>query len=158
MVWWPRPADTAEMMSLPFQVRFTVRSYELDTQGHLNSAVYHQYGEQVRWEYLRAAGTPLEKLFESGVGAVQLESTIRFRHELRAGDEVDVSCGIAWGDGKTFQIAQEYRRADGTLVAELRSLCGLLDLTERRLIPDPRGYLRSHAAAPEVLGLADRVG
>jgi acyl-CoA thioester hydrolase len=69
---------------------------------------------------------------------------------------VDVSCGFAWGDGKTFQIGQEYRRADGTLVAELRCVCGLLDLAERRLIPDPRSYLRSRAAAPEVLGLSQR--
>ena len=141
------------MTSSTFQLRFTVRSYELDTQGHLNSAVYHQYAEHVRWECLRAAGVPLERLFESGVGAVQLECTIRFRRELRAADEVEVSCRFVGGEGKTFQIAQQFRRADGTLVAELDCRCGLLDLTERRLVPDPVGYLRSRAAAPEVLGL-----
>jgi acyl-CoA thioester hydrolase len=134
-----------------------VRSYELDTQGHLNSAVYHQYGKHVRWECLRAAGIPLEKLFDSGIGAVQLECMIRFHRELRVGDGVDVSCCFAWGDGKTFQIGQEYRRTDGTLVAELRCVCGLLDLAERRLIPDPGSYLRSLAAAPELLGPAQRV-
>lgn len=45
-------------MTPPFTVRVTVRAYELDTQGHLNSAVYHQYGDHARWECLRAAASP----------------------------------------------------------------------------------------------------
>ena len=39
-----------------FQVRVTVRGYELDSLGHLNQAVYLQYAEHARWEILRAAG------------------------------------------------------------------------------------------------------
>ncbi|GAA1817745.1 hypothetical protein HC028_20920 [Planosporangium flavigriseum] len=77
---------------MPFSVRITVRGYELDTQGHLNSAVYHQYGEHARWEYLKAAGVTTDKLLASGVGPVQLEATIKFFRELRGGDEVDVTC------------------------------------------------------------------
>jgi acyl-CoA thioester hydrolase len=30
-------------------MRIMVRSYELDAQGHLNAAVYHQYGEHAAW-------------------------------------------------------------------------------------------------------------
>jgi acyl-CoA thioesterase FadM len=33
---------------MTFTVRIVVRGYELDVQGHLNSAVYHQYGEKKR--------------------------------------------------------------------------------------------------------------
>jgi acyl-CoA thioester hydrolase len=139
--------------STPFQARFTVRSYEVDTQGHLNSAVYHQYGDHVRWEMLRAAGVSVEELLASGLGPVQLESTIRFHRELRFGDSVDVSCAYAWGDGKTFRLMLEYRRTDGTLAAELDTVCGLMNLAERRLVADPGAQLRSLASAPEVLGL-----
>ncbi|MFI9593032.1 acyl-CoA thioesterase [Nonomuraea sp. NPDC052265] len=41
---------------MTFSVRIAVRGYELDTQGHLNNVVYHQYGDHARWECLRAAG------------------------------------------------------------------------------------------------------
>jgi acyl-CoA thioester hydrolase len=136
-----------------FTVRITVRGYELDTQGHLNQAVYLQYCEHARWEYLRAAGVPGDKLFSSGVGPVQLECSLRFRRELRGGDEVDVSCAFLWGEGKTFHVRQEIRKADGTLAAELTGVAGLLDLTERRLIADPGGRLRALAGDPKVLGL-----
>jgi acyl-CoA thioester hydrolase len=141
------------MSSIPFYVRFTVRSYEIDTQGHLNASVYHQYAEHVRWECLRAAGIPIEKMLGSGLSGVQLECTFRFHRELRVGEEVDVSCAFVWGEGKTFRIIQEYRRPDSTLVAELTNVSGMFSLAERHLLPDPAERLRSLASAPEVLGL-----
>jgi acyl-CoA thioester hydrolase len=136
-----------------FAVRIAVRGYELDTQGHLNQAVYLQYAEHARWECLRAAGLPGDKLLATGAGPVQLECTLRFRRELRGGDEVDVTCEFHFGEGKTFRIRQEIRKIDGTLAAEITSVCGLLDLEERRLITDPAGRLRSLAGDPAALGL-----
>jgi acyl-CoA thioester hydrolase len=136
-----------------FTTHITVRGYELDTQGHLNNAVYHQYGEHARWECMRAAGLPQDKLLTSGVGPVTLETTIKFLHELRGGDEVDVSCEFIWGEGKIFHIKQEYTRPDGTLVASLESVCGMLDLAERRLIKDPSDHLRALAEDPSLLSL-----
>ena len=137
----------------PFRVRITVRGYELDTQGHLNQAVYLQYAEHARWELLRAAGIPGDKLRATGVGPVQLEFTLRFRRELRGGDEIDVTCAMVWSDRKVFRIEQEFRKADGTLAAELTGLAGLLDLAQRRLIDDPAGRLRALADDPSLLGL-----
>jgi acyl-CoA thioester hydrolase len=138
---------------MTFSVRITVRGYELDTQGHLNSAVYHQYAEHARWEYLKAAGLPSDKLLRSGVGPVQLEATIKFFRELRGDDEVDVSCEFVWGAGKTFRIEQEFVKPDGTRCASLTAVCGMLDLADRRMIADPGGHLRALADDPAVFGL-----
>jgi acyl-CoA thioester hydrolase len=134
-----------------FTVRVTVRGYELDTQGHLNQSVYLQYGEHARWELLRAAGISQDALIASGIGPVVLESTIRYLRELRGGDEVDVSCGFEWGEGRTFRVRQDYRRPDGIQVAELVAVGGLLDLRERRLVKEPRERLRALASVPELL-------
>ncbi|MFI6389646.1 acyl-CoA thioesterase [Nonomuraea sp. NPDC050547] len=138
---------------MSFAVRIAVRGYELDTQGHVNGAVYHQYGDHARWECLRAAGITVEDLLASGVGPITLENTIRYHRELRGGDEVEVSCGFEWGAGKTFRIVQEYRHEDGGLAAELTSVGGLLDLRERRLVPDPAARWRALASEPALLGL-----
>jgi acyl-CoA thioester hydrolase len=100
-----------------------------------------------------AAGITPHKLAAAGVGPVQLETTIRFHRELRAGDEVDVSCVFVWDSHRTFRVEQDFRRADGTLVAELANVGGLLNLEQRRLVPDPAGQFRSLATAPELLGL-----
>ncbi|GGU86262.1 thioesterase [Streptomyces filipinensis] len=125
-------------MTEAFSVRVTVRGYETDTQGHLNQSVYLNYAEHARWSLLQAAGISQARLMGQGVGPVSLETTIRFRRELLAGDEVDVSCGFEWDGGKTFRIVQEIRKADGTLAAEVSAVGGLLDLKERKLVSDPR--------------------
>ncbi|MCZ0210254.1 acyl-CoA thioesterase [Streptomyces achromogenes] len=137
----------------PFSVRVTVRGYETDTQGHLNQAVYLNYAEHARWSMLQAAGISQAGLVGQGVGPVALETTISFRRELLAGDEVDVTCAFEWGEGKTFRIRQEIRKTDGTLAAEITAVGGIMNLTERKLVADPRAVFKELAADPDLFGL-----
>jgi acyl-CoA thioester hydrolase len=141
-------------MSDAFSVRVKVRGYELDTQGHLNWAEYLHYAEHARWECLAAAGVRQDALIATGFGPVVLDVAVRFKRELRGGDEVDVTCAFVFEGGKTFQILQDFKRPDGRVAAALISTSGLLDLAERRLTDDPGKHFRALATAPEVLGLA----
>ncbi|WP_405773904.1 acyl-CoA thioesterase [Streptomyces sp. NBC_01538] len=140
-------------MAEPFSVPVTVRGYETDVQGHLNQSVYLNYAEHARWSSLHAAGISQAELTSRGVGPVALETTIRFQRELRAGDEVEVTCDFVWGEGKTFRIRQTIRKADGTVAAEITAVGGLMDLTVRKLVADPKEYLRAMASQPRLLGL-----
>lgn len=136
-----------------FRVRVVARGYEVDSNGHVAGAVLMQYGFHARWECLRAAGVDQQELLRLGLGPVSLEDSVRYHRELRAGEEVDISCAFDWGSGKTFRVHQELRLPDGTLVAEITNVGGLLDLTERRLVPDPDARWQRVAATPELLGL-----
>jgi acyl-CoA thioester hydrolase len=140
-------------MGEAFTVELRVRGYETDTQGHLNTAVYMQYAEHARWEILRVAGLPQATLIADGVGPVNLETTMRFRKELLAGDAVLVTCEFVWGEGKTFQVEQRFTTPDGELVAEVSSVGGLMDLKARRLVAQPGERFRRLAADPALLGL-----
>lgn len=140
-------------MSEPFSVRVTVRGYETDVQGHLNQAVYLNYAEHARWSLLQAAGITQSALLSQGVGPVALETTIRYRRELLAGDEADVSCAFLWSGGKIFTIEQTITRADGTVAAELTGVGGLMDLKQRKLLPDPAAVFRDLAKDPSLFGL-----
>ncbi|MEV7982772.1 acyl-CoA thioesterase [Streptomyces sp. NPDC086519] len=140
-------------MSEPYSVRVTVRGYETDVQGHLNQAVYINYAEHARWSLLQTAGVSQTRLIDRGVGPVALETTIRYRRELVAGDEVDVTCAFEWSGGKTFRVHQKITKADGTLAAEVDAVGGLLDLKARKLVADPREIFREITSAPELFGL-----
>ncbi|EMF53657.1 MULTISPECIES: acyl-CoA thioesterase [Streptomyces] len=140
-------------MAEPFSVPVTVRGYETDVQGHLNQSVYLQYGEHARWSLLQAAGIRQADLMAKGVGPVALETTISYRRELLAGDEVEVSCVFVWGEGRTFRIEQTVRRTDGTVAAEIAGVGGLMDLKLRKLVADPRAYFRALAKDPSLFGL-----
>ncbi|MFE7836201.1 acyl-CoA thioesterase [Streptomyces sp. NPDC057474] len=140
-------------MAEPFSVPVTVRGYETDVQGHLNQSVYLQYGEHARWSLLQAAGIRQANLMAKGVGPVALETTISYRRELLAGDEVEVTCAFVWGEGKTFRIEQTVRRTDGTVAAEITGVGGLMDLKIRKLVADPREHFRALATDPTLFGL-----
>ncbi|WP_216900607.1 acyl-CoA thioesterase [Nocardia alni] len=138
---------------MTFSVPVTVRGYELDVNGHMNQAVYHQYAEHARWEALRAAGLVPDKMRVDGLGPVVLESTVKHLRELHLGDEVTVTCRFEWGEGKAFRIRQQIRKLDGTVSAEFTVVLGLMDLTLRRLVPNPIERFRALAESPDVLDL-----
>ena len=127
-----------------------VRYDDLDANGHVRGSAYVAYADHARWEVVRSAGATLDALTSNGLGPVNLETTVRFRDELRAGDNVNVSCVFVWGDGKTYSIQQELRCSDGKLAAEVASVCGVLELSERRLVADPALAWRQVASRPEL--------
>ncbi len=140
-------------MAEPFSVPVTVRGYETDMQGHVNQSGYLNYAEHARWSLLHAAGISQAGLMAKGVGPVALETTIRYQRELLAGDEVEVTCDFAWGEGKTFRIRQTIHKADGTVAAEITAVGGLMDLKARKLVADPKEYFRALASQPQLFGL-----
>lgn len=142
------------MLAAMFAVRLSVRSYEIDFNGHVNHANYHRYAEHARMEHLVAAGATMETMREHGVGIVLLETHVRFLSELLAGEEIEVDSRLGFGGGKTFAMDHTITRAaTGVVAAEIVCRMGLLDAGTRRLVADPAGRLRTVATHPEVLGL-----
>ncbi|WP_214366610.1 acyl-CoA thioesterase [Pseudonocardia sp. H11422] len=139
-----------------FTVRVGVRSYEVDANGHVNHAVYHQYGEHARMEHMRAAGCSPVELGRRGWGVVLLETHVRFLSELLLGEQVEIGSRVEFGDGKTFGIEHVLRRVDepdGRVAAEISCRMGLLDMSARRLVADPRARLSEVATDPGMLGI-----
>lgn len=137
--------------AVPFSVRIAVRNYELDTLGHVNQAVYHSYAEHSRVQLFRAAGCAPEAMRALGFAPALLSSEARYLRELRDGDEVDVSTTIEFGGGKTFVMRTELTKADGTVAATVNGTMGLLDLTARRLLAEPRERIRALLTKPELM-------
>lgn len=136
---------------MTWKIRIPVRSYELDTLGHLNHAVYHQYGEVARVEGFAAAGCQWGDFVTRSVAPVLLSSTIHFRREVRGGEQVDVTCAVKFGSGKTFNTDSLILKLDGTVAAEITCVLGMMDLKERRLVQDPRAILEEFGFDPTAL-------
>lgn len=152
-MWAERPCHAA-VVSAQFSVIVTVRSYEIDLNGHVNHAVYHQYGEYARTEHMRSAGLTVDAQRGRGMGMVLLESRIRYLRELTLGDEVEITSDLEWGTGKTFRIEHRLTRSDGVRAAEISCVMGLLDTSARRLLADPRGIVAELAQLPDLPGSA----
>ncbi|MFI0781068.1 acyl-CoA thioesterase [Streptomyces sp. NPDC021212] len=159
----PTPEPTTDATSAPepgaapdpgFRVRLAVRQSDLDTNGHVRGSAYVDFADHARWTCVREAGVDLGEMSRAGLGPVNLETTIRYHRELRAGDEFDITCVFTYGGAgkKTGRVTQELLCTDGTLAATVESVIGLLDLRTRRLVPDPASHWRRLATEPALLG------
>jgi acyl-CoA thioester hydrolase len=134
-----------------FSTRLKVRTYELDALGHVNQAVYHQYAEVARLGLLEAAGADIAVMIAARKAIVMLESTMVYRRELRAGDEIDITGETKFGSGKTFHMSSKMIRSDAVLSAEVTCTLGMMDLDARKLLSDPATVLVELGADLDVL-------
>ena len=69
-----------------FELEFQVRDYELDMLGMVNNAVYQNYLEHSRHEYMKTIGIDFGEMYAQGYQMVVVRSEIDYRHTLRSGD------------------------------------------------------------------------
>jgi acyl-CoA thioester hydrolase len=69
-----------------FAISMAVRDYECDLQAVVNNAVYQNYLEHARHEYLRSRGVDFARLAAEGVNLVVVRVEIDYKTPLRSGD------------------------------------------------------------------------
>lgn len=73
-------------MNYQYELEFSVRDYELDVQGVVNNAVYQNYLEHTRHEFLKHIGLDFVKLHEQGADPVVHKIELEYKHPLTNGD------------------------------------------------------------------------
>ncbi len=77
-----------------FKTQLKVRSYECDVYGHVNNAVYLQYCELARVEFLEQIGFNLQTLKEQGFLLPIVRIEIDYKRPLYMNEEVEVT--VEW--------------------------------------------------------------
>jgi acyl-CoA thioester hydrolase len=70
-----------------FALEMAVRDYECDLQGVVNNAVYQNYLEHARHEYLKSIGIDFAALAAQGVNLVVTRVEIDYKASLTSGDK-----------------------------------------------------------------------
>lgn len=144
--------DPKESALEPVRSDFRVRSYELDSFGHLNHAAFLNYFEQARFDALEACGWPVARILEHDWGIYVVRLEVEYRAEARWGDELTVETWVSEVRGSSMTLAQEAIRHDGVLAAGAR-VVGVWVGPNRKPMRMPR-ELREALAG---LGGVDRV-
>jgi acyl-CoA thioester hydrolase len=69
-----------------FSLSMAVRDYECDLQGVVNNAVYQNYLEHARHEFLKAHGIDFAALTRSGINLVVVRAELDYKGSLTSGD------------------------------------------------------------------------
>lgn len=102
-------------MSKPeFSLPLAVRDYECDMQGVVNNAVYQNYLEHARHEFLKAHGVDFAALTRAGINLVVVRAELDYKGSLTSGDHFTVYTRMEQASRLKFAFHQRIvREADG---------------------------------------------
>ena len=123
-------------MGYVFETEMMVRDYECDIQGIVNNAVYQNYLEHARHEFLHEVGLNFTELHDDGIDAVVTSIQMDYKLPLRPRDVFIVKLGMHKQGRVRFVFDQAIvRKADGKLVLEAQVI-GVLTRNGRPIAPD----------------------
>ncbi len=123
-------------MEALFEIELMVRDYECDLQGIVNNAVYQNYLEHARHEFLHAADLDFTRLCADGIDAVVTRIEMDYKLPLRPRDVFIVKVGLRKLGRLRFVFDQAIvRKADGKPVLEAQ-VTGVLTRNGRPIAPD----------------------
>ncbi|WP_305856361.1 acyl-CoA thioesterase [Balneatrix alpica] len=73
-----------------YSLHFGVRDYECDMQGIVNNAVYQNYFEHTRHEYIKTLGLDFAALTQAGIHVVVARAELDYLRPLKSGDQFQV--------------------------------------------------------------------
>ena len=105
---------------LEYAERWRVRSYELDSNGHVNNTVYLGWAEEIATRHAEAAGYGKEWSLARGGGWVIHRVEAEYRRPALYNDEVEVRVRVeALRGARGVRRTWISRAADGELLCEL---------------------------------------
>ncbi|VGO17258.1 Putative esterase [Pontiella desulfatans] len=123
-------------MEYVFETQMMVRDYECDLQGIVNNAVYQNYLEHARHEFLHSVGIDFAQLCADGIDAVVTRIGIDYKFPLRPRDAFVVKVGMHKQGRVRFVFDQAiYRTSDEKLIIEAQ-VTGVLTRKGRPIAPD----------------------
>ena len=78
--------DNNELAGKPYDLEFSVRDYECDLQVIVNNAVYQNYYEHARHQFLLGKKIDFAKLHNEGIDLIVSRVEIDYKFSLRSGD------------------------------------------------------------------------
>ena len=127
-----------------FELKLSVRDYELDSFGVINNAVYQNYLEHTRHQFLESQGLKLIAYLEQGLSPVITKAEIEYRSSLQSRDDFIVSLELVLLSKVKFIFLQEIRSIPNkTLILSARITGTILNSSGRPFLPAAFQNLRT---------------
>ena len=104
-----RKASTGEA-GKTFQIVMAVRDYELDQYGVVNNAVYNNYLEHTRHDFLTLVGIDAAAVAAQGRSLALSRLTVQYRASLRSKDNFQVRLRVSAMSGARVTFYQEIHK------------------------------------------------
>lgn len=119
-----------------FKINMSVRDYECDIQGIVNNAVYQNYLEHARHEYLKNVGVNFTELAKQGINLVVVRIELDYKLSLQSSDDFYVMVEMDRESKVKFAFKQSiFRSCDEKLMLTAKVIGTALAENGRPKIP-----------------------
>jgi acyl-CoA thioester hydrolase len=130
---------------LEHTLRFSVRTYELDENGHVNNAVYLNWAEHLAADHAEHAGFGRRWSLDHGGGWVVRRHEVTYRLPALRDDEIEATVRVeSLGGVRGVRRTSIRRISDGTELAEVVSEWVWVRTTDGRPARVPRELLAAY--------------
>lgn len=120
----------------------SVRDYECDLQGVVNNAVYQNYLEHARHEYLKSHHIDFAALAKSGINLVVIRAELDYKGSLTSGDSFIVRTRFVRKSRLKFLFIQEiYRQGEEKILLSAEITGTAVNDQGKPFIPKELDYL-----------------
>lgn len=124
--------------------RLRVRSCDVDSFGHVNNAVYLQYCEGARNDYMIERGLTFADFTKWGAGPVLTSANLEFKVPARTDDELAIHGTLVMDGRIRFRIDHEIQRVtDRAVICQARLEFAFVELATGRPCRVPDGFRRA---------------
>lgn len=121
-----------------------VRSYELDSFGHVNNAVYLQYCEGARNDYMLQRGIHFSDFQSWNIGPVLYRANIDFKRPAHTDNLLRIEGTITFNGKTRFTINHQMIRANDDQLICLATLeFAFVNLTTQKPSRAPEGFAKA---------------
>ena len=129
-------------MDYAHRLGFKVRDYECDLQGVVNNAVYQNYLEHARHEFLQERGINFAAVTARGIHLIVIRAELDYRQPLKSGDEFTVCSNVQRQTKLRFEFLQDIiRSSDRRLILQARIIGTSLNKNGRPFVAEELNQL-----------------
>ncbi len=118
-----------------FESKYAVRDYELDMFGVVNNAVYLQYLEDTRHEFIKSLGQDAAMMREQGYNPVVTHLEIAYKQPLKSGDQFISRLAVSALTRVRFVFLQDIYHTSSTLTTSAKVVGTVILPTGRPGLP-----------------------
>jgi acyl-CoA thioester hydrolase len=119
------------MINYMYELKMKVRSYECDFEAIVNNAVYQNYLEHTRHEFMQAHGFNVVEMHRHGIDTVVARIKIAFKNSLHDSDEFISKLNVK-KEGVRYVFYQDiYRCNDNQLI--IRAVVDIVCIIDGKL-------------------------
>jgi acyl-CoA thioester hydrolase len=133
-----------------YSVNYEIKPSDIDSNGHVNYAVYIDAAGHLRYRFFAEHGFPPERFVQLGIGPIYTDIHARFLREVLLGETMTITYSLSGlsPQGARWKVHHDFIKSNGKKAVSLDLVGAILDLTARKPVPPTPELLQTFNQVP----------